>query len=146
MENITLEPWQIWVIAGIVLVIIEILTPAMFFLNLALACFATAVCALFLTGWPELLAIWVVFSGLFLWLVYPLLTKKRQPQGFAGGMDTYIGKKVKVIEKVTAETGAISIYDERWNARSINDEIYDKGTLVTIDHNDNLIMYVRKEN
>ena len=40
-----MEMWQMWAVAGAVLVILEMFTPAMFFLNLALACFGVAAAA-----------------------------------------------------------------------------------------------------
>ena len=58
--------WQILAVAGVVLVILEMLTPTMFFLNLALACFITAVVAVWSSDWNILVPVWVVASAVFL--------------------------------------------------------------------------------
>lgn len=49
-----------------------------------------------------------------------------------------------MIEPVTKTTGAITIYDERWNARVDNDEEIPAGSEVRIIRNDSLIMYVER--
>ena len=55
----------------------------------------------------------------------------------------YIGQTAKVIEEVTSDSGVISIYDERWNARSINNEIIPIGSIVEIVKHESLIMSVK---
>lgn len=59
------------------------------------------------------------------------------------GMEAkYIGKIAKVIEKIDSENGVISIYDERWQARS--NEVIEAGQNVEIIGYDSLIMKVKK--
>lgn len=56
----------------------------------------------------------------------------------------YIGKTAKVTEDITAEKGVITIYGERWEARSESGELIPTGSEVKINKNDSLIMYVTK--
>ena len=56
----------------------------------------------------------------------------------------YIGKIVKVIEPVTKYTGAITIYDERWEARTENDETIPTGSEVKIVKYESLVLIVEK--
>ena len=56
----------------------------------------------------------------------------------------YIGKIVKVIEPVTKFSGAITIYDERWEARVDSDEEIPAGSEVKIVKYDSLVLTVEK--
>lgn len=145
MEYMGMPLWQLLCVAGVILVIIEIMTPTMFCLNLALACFGTAVVSLYTSDYMTLTISWVVLSCLFLLLLRPILIRKVSGRGTETGIGRYIGNKAKVLEKITPDGGAISIFDERWNARSLNGGEIAKGETVIIEKSDNLIMYVRKE-
>lgn len=138
-----LELWQSLSIAGLVLLIVEILTPTMFFLNLALACFVTAGVSVYFSELNILVPVWVVASAVFLFLLKPL--QKRNKISAGTGMDKYVGQKAQVIEKIDGDGGVISVFDERWNARSENGEKFDVGSKVYIVRNENLTMFVRKE-
>lgn len=46
--------WEIFAIAGLVFLILEMLVPSMFFLNLAIAGFITAIIALWINNWITL--------------------------------------------------------------------------------------------
>ena len=88
--------------------------------------------------------IFVVLSLLLLWFLRPLLVKSKNQKNSNTGMKSkYIGQTAKVIEEVTSDSGVISIYDERWNARSINNEIIPIGSIVEIIKHESLIMSVK---
>lgn len=137
--------WQLLVLAGVVFIIVEILTPVLFFLNLAIACFLTAILALFIIDWNILIPVAVALSVLFLIFLRPLLIKTRTNGQKTGVDEKYIGKIAKVTETVTATSGIVSIYDERWNARSQNGEEISIGSEVKIVRNESLLLYVEKE-
>ena len=124
--------WQILTIAGALLIILEIFTPALFFLNLALGCFVTAALAYYITDWNILIPVFVMFSAIFLMFLRPILMKVRTNGQKTGVEEKYIGKIAKVTETVTATGGLVSIYDERWNARSENGEEIPVGSEVKI--------------
>lgn len=140
-----MEYWQILSVAGIFLIILEMFTPAMFFLNLALACFVCAGLSLFYPNWNVLIPAFVVVSALGLAFLRPLLVKtKTKTYQKTGLADKYIDKEVKVIEKITKNSGVISIYDERWEARALKDEEIEAGEVAKIVKNESLIMFVEK--
>ena len=120
------ELWHYFAIAGIVFVVIEILTPTTFFVNLALACFVTAIA-----------------SGVFMYLLRGLRHRKTVDAGT--GMNRYVGQRAKVLEDVDDKGGVISIFDERWNARSIDGGKYVNGIFVRIVKEENLVMFVEEE-
>lgn len=139
-----MDNWQILIIAGIVFIIIEIFTPVLFFLNLALACFMTAVLAFYVFDWNILVPAFVAFSAVFLLFLRPILVKARTNGQKTGVEEKYIGKIAKVTEPITSNSGVVSIYNERWEARIESGEEIPAGSDVKIIRNDSLILYVEK--
>jgi len=138
--------WQLLIVAGIVFIIVEIFTPVLFFFNFALASFVTAIVSLYIADWNVLIPIFVAFSAIFLLFLRPLLIKTRENGQKTGVDEKYIGKVAKVTETVTSKGGIVSIYDERWTARSQNGEEIPAGTEVKIVRNESLILFVEKIN
>lgn len=137
--------WEIFAIAGLAFLILEMIVPSMFFLNLALAGFVTAIVALFVKSWIILTFIFVVLSILSILLLRPILIKQKESKEKETGMEgKYIGQIVKVIEPVTKFSGAITIYDERWEARTGSDETIPIGSEVRIVKNESLVLTVEK--
>lgn len=139
-----MDSWQLLILVGIVFLIIEIFTPVMFFLNLALACFITAFIALFVTDLNYLIPTFVIFSLIFLLVLRPILIRKKENGGKTGVEEKYIGKIAKVINTITSSSGVISIYNERWEARSNLGEEIPVGSNVKIIRNESLVFFVEK--
>lgn len=136
--------WQFLLVIGVVFLIIEMFTPVMFFLNLALAAFITAVVAFYVVDWNVLVPVFVATSAIFLLFLRPILIKNRENGQKTGVEEKYIGKIAKVVETVTSQSGVVSIYDERWNARSATGEEIPVGSEVKIVKNESLLLYVEK--
>lgn len=71
-----LHLWQVWCSAGVIFCVIEMFTPAMFFLNLGFACFVAAVAAAMGLAAIYQVITFAVFSAIFLIWLRPLLIKK----------------------------------------------------------------------
>lgn len=138
--------WQFLLIAGVIFIIIEMLTPVLFFLNLALAAFVTAAASLYTHNTNILITYFVCFSMFFLIFLRPFLLRTRENDKKTGVEEKYFGKIAKVIQTVTATNGVVSIYDERWSARSITGEEIPVGDEVRIVRNESLILFVEKAN
>ncbi len=137
--------WEIFVIAGLVFLILEMLVPSMFFLNLAIAGFITAVTAVWISDWIILTILFVILSVLSILFLRPLLIKNKKDKEHETGMEAkYIGKIVKVTEPVSKYSGAITIYDERWEARTENEDTIPAGSEVRIIRYDSLILTVER--
>jgi membrane protein implicated in regulation of membrane protease activity len=140
-----MEIWEIFAIAGLIFVILEMVVPSMFFLNLAVAGFLTAICALFTSSWVILLSVFVVLSILSIAFLRPLLLRNKDSKEKETGMEgKYIGQIVKVKEPVGKFSGAITIYDERWEARAEVDEPIPEGSEVRIVKYDSLVLTVER--
>ena len=136
--------WEFIVICGIGFIILELFTPSMFFLNFALAAFLTAVMSLFTAKLITLVIIFFIFSFISFIFLRPLLLKRFSKETETGINDKYIGKQVKAIEDISGDNGVISIYDERWNARTEDGSVIPAGSKVEIVRMDSLIMYVKQ--
>lgn len=137
--------WEIFAIAGLICLILEMVVPSMFFLNLAVAGFITAIIAVYLTNWVALSIIFVFLSILSILFLRPVLLRNKKTKEQETGIEgKYIGKEAKVIDTITKTSGAISIYDERWEARLLGDEEIPIGTMAKIIKNESLIMFVEK--
>ena len=70
--------WEIFAISGLAFLILEMIVPSMFFLNLAIAGFVTALIALFVVSWVVLTIIFVVLSVLSILLLRPILLRHKK--------------------------------------------------------------------
>ncbi len=136
--------WQFLCVVGIAFVILEIFTPSMFFLNFALAAFITAGITLITLNKFALVLAFFLLSFLSFVFLRPMLLRRNSKETETGIEGKYIGKTAKVIEEVGANGGVITIYGERWEARTQDCETIPIGTEVKILKNDSLIMYVTK--
>lgn len=136
--------WQFLCVVGIAFVILEIFTPSMFFLNFALAAFITAIASLVTLNHFALVLIFFVFSFISFVFLRPILLRRNSKDTETGIEGKYIGKVAKVTEEVTKDRGVITIYGERWEARSLGEQSIPAGVDVKIVRNDGLIMFVEK--
>ncbi len=135
--------WEIILGIGIIFLILEMFTPALFFINFALSCFVCAILSVYIKNIPVLIITFALLSIALLYLIRPFFIKMRKENKEKTGMEAkYIGKIAKVIEKIDSENGVISIYDERWQARS--NEVIEAGQNAEIIGYDSLIMKVKK--
>ena len=134
--------WQLLAICGIAFLILEMFTPSMFFLNFSLASFICAVLSLY-TKNPYVLAIaFFIFSFVSFIFLRPIIIKKLSKSQETGINSKYIDKIAKAETEITGSSGVISIYGERWEARSENDAVIPQGSEVKIVRNESIIMYV----
>ena len=139
--------WQLCLCIGLIFLIIEIFAPFTFFLSLAIGAFLTSVISVWTTSETVLIISFAVLSLLSLLIFRPFLAKyqKVKKEDETGIEGKYIGKIAKVLKQVDCNSGAISIYGERWEARAVNkDETFEENCEVKILKNESLIMYVDK--
>ena len=137
--------WQICLIIGFLFLILEMFTPSMFFLNFAVAAFICAVLSCFIQNIFWLIIIFSVLSVVFIFTLRPLLMKNRNNNDTKTGMESkYVGKSAVVIEEIDSNKGAVSIYDERWQARNVEEGVIPVNANVEIVGYDSLIMKVKE--
>lgn len=137
--------WQLLVIIGLAFLVLEMFTPVMFFLNFAIAAFITAIASIFILNINFLMLFFVILSLVLLLFLRPMLMNRKTSKEQTTGIENkYIGKTAKVIETITQTSGAISIYDERWEARILDNNEIPVGENVKIVKYDSLIMFVER--
>ena len=139
-----MEAWQFITICGIIFVLLELFVPSMFFLNFAVAAFLTAVVSLYIAKTIWLVVIFCILSFISFIFLRPLIAKKSDKEFETGINDKYIGKTATVTEEISSNSGSISLYDERWTARTEDGSVIPVGEEVKIIKNDSLIMFVEK--
>ena len=138
-----MELWQIFSIVGFAFLILEMLTPSYFCLNFGIAAFFTAAAAVFVTNLTYIILIFAVLSLLLLVFFRPFLMRKNTSDA-PNPDNAYIGKIAKAVENIGADSGTVSIYDERCNSRTMNGELIEAGAEVKIVKLESLIMYVER--
>ncbi len=140
-----MELWILFVIISIISILVEIFAPSLFCINFAFAGIITAIIAIFWGNLYSLAVIFLVLSLLSILFIKPLLTKLLKKETHADFDSQYIGKIVKSIEPITCTKGAVTIYDERWEARIRNEnEEIPADRDVKIVGNESLILFVEK--
>ena len=78
-------------------------------------------------------------------LLRPILLKLLNKAPGSDFNTDYIGKIVKVIEPITTQSGAVTIYEERWEARlKTQGEEIPVGADVKIVGNESTLLFVEK--
>jgi len=126
-------PWYLWFLAGLVMLIIELLAGTMYLLWAACAAFLAGLVALVLGSvvWLP----WVVFSVatvLLAALTRPLVHRIRLGRGVASNVDSVIGKEAVVLQRIdpAANTGRVRIGGDEWRASA--DDVVEAGARVVV--------------
>jgi membrane protein implicated in regulation of membrane protease activity len=141
--------WWLWVVLGLVLLAVEMLTPGgffSFFFGIA-ALIVGASTGLGLAGPPWMQ--WLLFSAISvvaLAVFRKPLMQKLQMDAPARAVDSLVGNAALVLEDVPAEgMGKVEVRGASWNARSAGAEPLAKGRRCRVDRVDGLTLWVRPE-
>jgi len=137
--------WEFLIVCGIIFLITEIFVPGMFFLNFALASFICAPISVFVKSNFALVVIFFILSFVSFIFLRPILIRRFNKNTETGLNSKYIGQTAKAETDINSDSGTISIYGERWDARSDNGEVISAGENVEIVRNESIIMYVIKK-
>lgn len=143
-----MEIYQYWLIAAIVLVIVEICTAAF-----GSICFAVG------AGFSALVAglggsfVWqiIVFAAVSLLtfiFLRPMAIRwlDSKSKDVKTNVDALIGRKGIVSERIdaTQHTGRVAVDGDDWKAVSLDNDVIDKGASVEIVNRDSLILTVKR--
>ncbi len=141
-----LSGWQLWVLAGMCLCVLEIKLPGFVVFWLGIGAFVAAVpAAVDLPLWVQLAA----FSGtsLALFAASRTVFKRflmRDAQQLRTGVEAMVGAEAHVIEAVgDGADGVVKINGELWSARSLAGAV-GSGERVVVEKVEGLKLYVRR--
>lgn len=145
-----MEIWHVWVIAALILVVVEIFTTGFAVICLAIGAFAAAVDAA-CGGGAEGQLIWFAAATLLAFVfVRPLLLKAFRKSGGRerlSGVDALKGREAVVSERISPSdnTGRVAIDGDDWKAVSADGTDIGKGEKVTIESVDSVVLTVRRK-
>jgi membrane protein implicated in regulation of membrane protease activity len=147
MMGFDIEPGWIWAIAGVLLLIAEIIAPGFFLVFVGAAAIATGLFTLlFDLGTAPQLALFALYS------VLAVMIGKRWYGEPAGADENVrlneptgrmVGKTVTVVETVDEHGGRVRVGDGEWNARGGPAAPGDRATIVGVEGNCLIVEAVR---
>lgn len=143
-----MEYYQIWLIAAIVMVIIELLTAGFGVICFAIGALFSALTAYLGAGLLWQLLVFAVTSVLTFFFLRPVLIKllDRKTKEVKTNADALIGKTGLVSETIDAgqNTGRVAVDGDDWKAVSEDGSVINKGEKVEIVSRDSIILTVKK--
>ncbi len=121
MGSFTIDPWVYWVVAGIILIIAEILTPGVFFfICLGLGALLAAISTLFTEIWWIPWLVFVSLSALLVLASRPLVRRlERKVSAERTTIDALLGKEARVVAAIEpGKMGMVVVEGEKWRAEA----------------------------
>lgn len=136
-----------WFYLGIVLIILEVMTPGLVSIFFGLSALVVALITYFVPGTPEY-AQWILFS--IFSVLFILLLRKTLKKTFSGTAevsdgttDPYSGKRAMVVVRITpSQPGRVEFNGSNWTAES--EQEIEINTPVIIKNKKNLTFTVEK--
>ncbi len=138
-----MENFYGFIIAFIVLMILEIATPGtFFFFSLSIAALLTSFATFFVKEMHWLLIIMAIFSIAVFLILKKLDIFKLSKEEVKTNADRYIGQKVKVISVMELKKVRVKIYSEEWTG--VCESELSVGEEAVIEKIEGITLYLRK--
>jgi len=136
-----------WLVIAVIFFIIEILTPGVFLFS----CFSIgAILAFIVSVFSKSLVLqcllFVIFSILSIYFLKPILMKLIAPLTIKSNVDSIIGKKGIVVEKIDGKKsmGMVKVNNELWRAVAEDDEVIQKDEEIVVLKVEGVHLVVKK--
>lgn len=142
-----MEIWHIWILAALLLFIIEMFTTGFAVLCLAVGCVGGAIAAACDMSLEWQLVIFALVSLVALAAVRPVLKRSfyRNGEKVPTNVNAMVGRRGIVCNTIdSTDSGRVVIDGVDWKARSVEDEPIVEGTHVEIVAVDSVILIVKK--
>lgn len=141
--------WWMWVVAGLVLLVLEIATPGLFFLFFGAAAVLVGLLDLAIPEsplWVELLVFAILSIVSLLVFRGPLARRLRSRTSSESEKDPIVGEMGTASESIAVgEVGKVELRGTSWNARNIGSIDLSVGTRFRVDGLDGLTLHVRAD-
>ncbi len=141
--------WWIWVVAGFLLLALEMASPGGFYVFF-FGCGALAVGLLAALGWAEPVALQgMLFAGLSVAaLVFfrPLIVRRLRADGGEGTVDSLVGARALVRGEIAADGfGKAELRGTTWSARNVGTTAVGHGQACRVERVEGLTLWIRAE-
>ncbi|MBI4419960.1 MAG: NfeD family protein, partial [Gemmatimonadetes bacterium] len=139
---------QLWIIAGVGLLIAEMIAPGFWLINVAVGCFASALAALIPgVGLAFQTAVFAAGTLVSAVLFRPILLRHFHRTTVRTNVDALIGKTAVVTQRIEGATlaGRVLVDGEDWRGAAIDDTTLEPGTRVTVIEVDGSTLKVERE-
>jgi len=143
IEFISENMWQVWAVAAVLCLIIELSSGDFYFTCFSVAAAITAIASA--CGCPFVwgLGIFALVSILSLFFVRPLLVKKMHTKSTVSNADAIIGKRGRVTETIETDGyGRVAVGGDDWKAQTADGSKIEKGALVIVTARESIIITV----
>lgn len=143
----TVETWQVFVLAGLILMIAEVFANGFILLPAGLGFLCAAYFTTLVDSLTYQVLILAIFQFVIIFLFNRFLKKKFTVKETPTNASSMIGKEVSVIEEIPADgQGYIKLYGDQWSAVSENSQSIAVGQKVIIQNIDgNKVIVKTKE-
>ena len=125
--------------------ILELFIPNVIYLNLAIATFAMGSTMLFSANIWAIAGAFVLTLALSFTVIRPKVINYEKKRVMTEQVkDKYLGKIAQVVEKTDKNAGVLVVDNERWQARTNNEDTIEQGQNAKITNYKDIIMYVEK--
>lgn len=124
-----------WLIAMVIFLLFELATVALTTIWFAAGALVACIASLFIDSLFVQLLIFAGVSIVMLVLLRPSMTRKFNEKTNKTNIDEWIGKRVRIIEKVDnkVESGCAVLNGQEWTARSQDESVtFDVGDMATV--------------
>lgn len=142
-----MEIWHIWILAALLLFIVEMFTTGFAVLCLAVGCVGSAVAAACDMSLEWQLVIFALVSLVALAAVRPVLKRSfyRNGEKVPTNVNAMVGRRGVVCNAIdSTDSGRVVIDGVDWKAQSVDDEFIAEGAHVEIIAVDSVILTVKK--
>ncbi len=141
-----LEPWHIWIIAGIALFIIEIFTPSFVAGSIGIGAIFGGIIAAIGLGIDWQLISFSVFTAISFLTIRPIVIRLSQKNHIVTNAEALIGRIGKVIQDIGENPGYVKIDGDSWRSISTDNNIIPSGTLVEVTKIEGNTLSVKPKN
>lgn len=139
---------QIWLVAGIILFILEIVTPGFVLANFGVAAVAAAIAAWLGADLTIQVMVFVIACLVSFVTVRPLLSRTmlKQSRATRTGFQAVIGRVARVTDAIPEppDAGRIQVDGDSWRAFSVDKQPIEQGTTVRVVRVDSNTVYVER--
>ncbi|TKG90170.1 NfeD family protein [Puteibacter caeruleilacunae] len=140
------EFWHIWLIAALIFFIMEIFIPSFVVFNFGVGALTGSAAAALDVSLELQIAIFCIGTLISFFAIRPVIIKYgyKRSDGIKTNVDAMIGRQAVVSELIDNrnDQGRIVIDGDHWRARSVTNQIIEKGEMVVVNQIDSIVMYV----